>query len=119
MSSLPTLLPPLWDQPFIVNPSVGFDSIGAILLQKDPNSLLMRPIYFVNRVMKPTDRAYSAIEKMVLALMFATRRFGAYLLPQHFVISLLRIPFHTFYSTWMFLLGFLSGLYSCKNLTMQ
>ena len=32
LSSLPTLLPPLWDQPFFVNPSVGSDSVGAILL---------------------------------------------------------------------------------------
>ena len=35
LSSLPTLLPPLWDQPFFVNPSVGLESVGAILLQKD------------------------------------------------------------------------------------
>ena len=86
LSSLPTLLPPLWDQPFFVNPSVGFDSIGAILLQKDPKTLLMRPVYFVNRVMKPAEKAYSEVEKMVLALMFATQRFRAYLLPRHFVI---------------------------------
>ena len=52
LSSLPTLLPPLWDQPFFVNPSVGSESIGAILLQKDPKTLLMRPLYFVSRVMK-------------------------------------------------------------------
>ena len=32
LSSLPTLLPPLWDQPFFVNPSVGSESVGAILL---------------------------------------------------------------------------------------
>ena len=54
LSSLPTLLPPLWDQLFYVNPSVGSDSVGAILLQKDPKTLLMRPVYFVSRVMKPT-----------------------------------------------------------------
>ena len=69
-----------------MNPSVGSESIGAILLQKDPKTLLMRPVYFVSRVMKPTKRAYSAVEKMVLALMFATQRFWAYLLPRHFVI---------------------------------
>ena len=54
LSLLPTLLPPLWDQPFFVNPSVGSESIGAILLQKDPKTLLMRHVYFVSRVMKPT-----------------------------------------------------------------
>ena len=75
LSSLPTLLPPLWDQPFFVNPSVGSESIGAILFQKDPKTLLMSPIYFVSRVMKPTKKAYSSVEKMVLALVFATQRF--------------------------------------------
>ena len=86
LSSLPTLLPPLWDQPFYINPSVGSDSVGAILLQKDPKTLLMRPVYFVSRVMKPTKQAYSSIEKMVLALMFATQRLRSYLLPRHFII---------------------------------
>ena len=75
LSSLRTLLPPLWDQPLFVKLSVGSDSIGAILLQKDPKTLLMRPMYFVSRVMKPTEKAYSEVEKMVLALMFATQRF--------------------------------------------
>ena len=86
LSSLPTLLPSLWDQPFFVNPSLGSDSIGAILLQKDPKTLLMRPVYFVSRVMKPDKKAYSEVENMVLALMFATQRFRAYLFPRHFVI---------------------------------
>ena len=78
--------PPLWDQPFFVNPSVGSESIGAILLQKDPKTLLMRPIYFASRVMKPTEKSYTEVEKMVLALMFATQRFRSYLLPRHFII---------------------------------
>ena len=69
-----------------MNPSVGSESVGAILLQKDPKTLLMRPVYFVSRVMKPTELAYSEIEKMVLALMFATQRFRAHLLPRHFIV---------------------------------
>ena len=69
-----------------MNPSVGSESIGAILLLKDPKTLLMRLGYFVSRMMKPTKKAYSTVEKMVLALMFATQRFWAYLLPRHFVI---------------------------------
>ena len=72
LSSLPTLLPPLWDQPFFLNPSVGSDSLGAILLQKDPKTLLMRRVYFASRVMKPIEKAYIVVEKMVIALMFAT-----------------------------------------------
>ena len=81
MSSLPSLLPPLWDEPFFVNPSMGSDSSGAILLQKDPKTLIMRLVYFASRVMKPTKKAYTTVEKVVLALMFGTQRFKAYLLP--------------------------------------
>ena len=56
LSSLPTILPPVWDQPFFVNPSVGSDSLGAILLQKDPKTALMRPVYFASRVMKKEEK---------------------------------------------------------------
>ena len=36
--------------------------------------------------MKPTKKAYSEVEKMVLALIFATQRFWAYIFPRYFVI---------------------------------
>ena len=49
---------------------MGSNSIEAILLQKDPKTLLMRSVYFASRVMKLIEKAYSAVEKMVLALMF-------------------------------------------------
>ena len=75
LSSLPTLLPPLWDQPFFLNLSVGLNSIGAIPLQKDPKTLLMWPFYFASRVMKPIEKAYTTMEKIVLAIVFATQRF--------------------------------------------
>ena len=69
-----------------MNPSVGSDSLGAVLLQKDPKTLLMRLVYFASRVMKPTEKAYTVVEKVVLALMFVTQRFRAYLLQWHFVV---------------------------------
>ena len=93
LSSLPTLLPPLRDRPFFVNPSVGSESVGAILVQKDPQILLMRPVYFASRVMKPTEKAYTKVEKMVLALLFATQRFRSYLLPRHFIINTMENTF--------------------------
>ena len=49
LGSLPNILPPpIWDQPFYVNPSVGSDSLRAILLQKDPKTTLMRSVYFAS-----------------------------------------------------------------------
>ena len=71
LGSLPTILPLCWDEDFYVNLSVGMDSIGAMLMQKDPKTSLMRPIYFTKRVMKESENDYTSVEKMVLALMFA------------------------------------------------
>ena len=46
----------------------------------------MRPIYFASRVMKDAERRYIDVEKMVLALMYATQQFRPYLLPKHFLV---------------------------------
>ncbi|MCO5600919.1 hypothetical protein L7F22_055036 [Adiantum nelumboides] len=86
LSSLPTIAPPRWEETFYVNPSVGSDSIGAVLMQKDGETSFMRSIYFVSRVMTPLEKDYTMIEQMVMALMFAVGRFRSYLLPKKFVI---------------------------------
>ena len=86
LGSLPTILPPCWEEDFYVNLSVGMDSIGAVLMQRDPKTSMMRFFYFTNEVMKKSKKNYTSIEKMVLALMFAIERFCSYLLSQQFVI---------------------------------
>ncbi|MCO5583693.1 hypothetical protein L7F22_037606 [Adiantum nelumboides] len=87
LSSLPTIAPPRCKETFYVNPSVGSDSIGAVLMQKDgETSFMQEPIYFVSRVMTPLEKYYTMIEQMVMALMFAVGRFRSYLLPKKFVI---------------------------------
>ena len=43
--------------------------------------------------MKPTKKAYTEVEKMVLALMFATQRFWSYLLPRNFIIITMEVTF--------------------------
>ncbi|MCO5601725.1 hypothetical protein L7F22_055848 [Adiantum nelumboides] len=86
LSELPTLMPPCWDFPFFVNPSVGVESIGAILLQQDPQSSRMRPLYFTSRVTTNIEKGYSEAELMMLSLIFAVRKFRSYLLTKPFVI---------------------------------
>ncbi|MCO5578335.1 hypothetical protein L7F22_032176 [Adiantum nelumboides] len=86
LSELPTLMPPCWDFPFFVNPSVGAESIGAILLQQDPQSSRMRPVYFTSRVTTNIEKGYSEAELMMLSLIFAVRKFRSYLLTKPFVI---------------------------------
>ncbi|MCO5613006.1 hypothetical protein L7F22_067279 [Adiantum nelumboides] len=86
LSELPTLMPPCWDFPFFVNPSVGVESIGAILLQQDPQSSRMRPVYFTSRVTTNIEKGYSEAELMMLSLIFAVRKFRSYLLTKPFLI---------------------------------
>ena len=43
--SLPAMQAPNFEQYFYVNPSMGEDAIGAMLLQKGKESHCMRPIY--------------------------------------------------------------------------
>ena len=86
LSSLPTISPPNWDDIFYVNPSVGTYTLGVVLMQKDPKTLHMRPIYFASRVMNLAEKSYIAIEQMVLSLIFALKKFHPYLLPKQFVV---------------------------------
>ena len=84
--SLPTISPPCWEHDFYVNPSVGIDTLGAVLMQKDAKTLFMRPIYFSSRVMTVAEKGYAPTEQMVLALMFAVGKFRPYLLPRRFFV---------------------------------
>ena len=75
LSSLPTIAPPNWEQVFFVNPSVGEDTLGALLMQKDKKSSLMQPIYLSSRMMKGAEKGFNSNEKVILALMFAMTKF--------------------------------------------
>ncbi|MCO5607892.1 hypothetical protein L7F22_062094 [Adiantum nelumboides] len=101
LSELPTLMPRCWDFPFFVNPSVGAKSIGAILLQQDPQSNRMRPVYFTSRVTTNIEKGYSEAELMMLSLIFAVRKFRSYLLTKPFVIltSKILLPWVSFQMT--------------------
>ena len=86
LSSLPVLMPPCFEQSFFVNPSIGAKTMGAALLQQDPLSSRMKPIYFTSRVLLPREKAYTKAEQIMSALIFAVRKFWPYLLHKPFVV---------------------------------
>ena len=86
LSSLPIVKPPRWGETFYVCPSIGEDAIGVVLLQKDDKTSYMQPIYFSSKTMTLSKRGYSDVEKMMFALIFATRRLWSYLLSKTFVL---------------------------------
>ncbi|MCO5603182.1 hypothetical protein L7F22_057329 [Adiantum nelumboides] len=86
LSELPTLMPPCWEFTFFVSSSVGKETLGAALLQQDPHSTRMRPVYFASRVRNALEKNYTEAESMMLSLVFAVRKFRSYLLPKPFII---------------------------------
>ena len=85
LGAMPAMQAPDWEQVFYVNPSVGDDAIGAMLLQKGKVSQYMRPVYCASRVKIVAERALSEVELVMVSVVFACRRFRHYLLPRPFV----------------------------------
>ena len=75
LASLSIIMSPCFEYSFNVNPSIGSKTIGVVLLQQDPHSLCMRPIYFASRVLLDVEKGYSDVEQAMLFLMFAVQKF--------------------------------------------
>ncbi|MCO5588627.1 hypothetical protein L7F22_042584 [Adiantum nelumboides] len=86
LGSLPTIMPPDPQGIYYLCPSVGLDAFGAVLMQKDPRTSYMRPIYFTSKVMTQGQKGYTDIEQLVFSLIVAIRKFRSYLLPKSFII---------------------------------
>ena len=87
LGAMPAMQAPDWEQVFYVNPSVGEDAIGAMLLQKGKGSQYMWPaVYCASRVKSVVaERGLPEIELVMVSVVFACRRFCHYLLPGPFV----------------------------------
>ncbi|MCO5595613.1 hypothetical protein L7F22_049658 [Adiantum nelumboides] len=86
LGSLPTIMPLDPQGIYYLCPSVGLDAFGAVLMQKDPKTAYMRPIYFTSKVMTQGQKGYTDIEQLVFSLIVAIRKFRSYLLPKPFII---------------------------------
>ncbi|MCO5555565.1 hypothetical protein L7F22_009110 [Adiantum nelumboides] len=86
LRSLPTIMPYDPQGIYYLCPSVGLDTFGAVLMQKDPKTAYMRPIYFTSKVMTQGQKGYTDIKQLVFSLIVAIRKFRFYLLPKSFII---------------------------------
>ncbi|MCO5608680.1 hypothetical protein L7F22_062894 [Adiantum nelumboides] len=86
LGSLPTIMPPDPQGIYYLCPSVGVNAFGTVLMQKDPKTAYMRPIYFTSKVMTQGQKGYTDIEQLVFSLIVAIRKFRFYLLPKPFII---------------------------------
>src|ERR1044071_1144362 len=76
LSNLPTLTAPLPKDPLTLYLSVTDKAIGAVLMVDRKG--VQTPIYYVSRMLLDAETRYSTMEKLVLALIHASRRLRRY-----------------------------------------
>ena len=69
LTTFSTISPPKWDTYFFVNPSAGDSFVGVVLMQKDEETLFMRPVYFAKTLCK-IEKGYTDVEQVTFALIF-------------------------------------------------
>ncbi|XP_035838063.1 uncharacterized protein LOC110926798 [Helianthus annuus] len=73
---LPTLTAPFEKEPLILYLSSSDKAVGSVLLVERDG--VQTPIYYVSRVLTDPETRYSTMEKLVLALLHASRRLRRY-----------------------------------------
>ncbi|PWA51038.1 hypothetical protein CTI12_AA468160 [Artemisia annua] len=76
METLPTVVPPTRGEVLFLHIVASPDEIGAMLFAKQKR--IQIPIYFVSRTLPDVEQSYAASEKLILALIHATRRLRRY-----------------------------------------
>jgi hypothetical protein len=83
MTCLPVLIVPNWNVEFHVHTNASNFAL-VVMLGKNPNNTIDKPIYYVDKLMNSVERNCSTIEKEALAMIYAIRRFQHYLLGNSF-----------------------------------
>jgi hypothetical protein len=73
---LPTLTAPIKGEVLFMYIAAPFERISAVLLVE--RDKIQIPIYFVSRALQGAKLSYPELEKQILALVHATRRFRRY-----------------------------------------
>ncbi|KAJ0454844.1 putative nucleotidyltransferase, Ribonuclease H [Helianthus annuus] len=73
---LPTLTAPCKDEPLILYLSAADNAVGAVLIVERAG--VQTPIYYISKMLNDPETRYSIMEKLVLALVHASRRLRRY-----------------------------------------
>ncbi|GJX29468.1 reverse transcriptase domain-containing protein [Tanacetum coccineum] len=76
VQALPTLTVPMVGETLTINLTASKESISVVLATKRNEG--WTPIYFVSRVLQGAELNYPALEKLILALVYAARRLRRY-----------------------------------------
>ncbi|PWA44270.1 reverse transcriptase domain-containing protein [Artemisia annua] len=76
METAPMVMPPTRGEALFLHIAASSDEIGAMLFAEQRR--IQIPIYFVSRTLPDVEQSYSTSEKLILALIHATRRLRRY-----------------------------------------
>jgi len=85
-------------QETIVSADASSYSLGAVLIQKQPEGV-MKPVAYISRSLTPTEQRYAQIEKEALAFTWACECFSDYLVGLKFSIETDHKPLIPLFST--------------------
>lgn len=71
---------PDFTKPFEISTDASNEALGAVLSQED------KPIAFASKTLNPTESKYSTIEKELLGVVWAVKRFRCYVYGQNFTV---------------------------------
>lgn len=80
----PILIAPNWKQPFELMCDASDYTVGAILVQSYEK--VLHSITYINKTLNEAQENYTTTEKELLAVVFAVKRFKAYLLGSKVII---------------------------------
>lgn len=79
LTSEPVLKTPDFNKAFQVQVDASGTGVGAVLLQEDEGSGVLHPVSYMSHKFKSHQRAYSTVEKELLALVQALEKWDVYL----------------------------------------
>ena len=84
LTTAPILQYPDFEKDFIITTDASLNAIGAVLSQGEPGADL--PIFYASRTLNPAETRYSAIERELLSIVWATKHFRPYIYGRKFTI---------------------------------
>jgi ribonuclease HI len=85
---LTTLTPPVLGAPLLLYVAVSHSAMSAALVQEklDGQAKKQAPVYFVSKVLSPSKKNYTELEKILYAVLMASRKLRHYFQAYHIIV---------------------------------
>jgi hypothetical protein len=85
---LTTLTPPSSGAPLLLYVAASHAAVSATLVQEKEDDQAKRqvPVYFISEVLSPSKKNYTKLEKVLYAVLMASRKLGHYFQSYHIIV---------------------------------